>query len=260
MSQAIIDRFIEDIVRKAGATLLSNFGKVTTGQQKSARGDIVTKADYEAEDVLISSIRKKYPYHHILSEEAGTLQGKGLYTWIIDPLDGTTNFAKEVPLFCVILALAKGSVIERAAMYDPIHDLYFYARRGKGSTLNGKKLSVSDESNVEDATVTISNVTLRSSLEKFAHWRSLFALYTTHYKAYGSAGQAMMALARGQTDAYITGGVYPWDVAAGGLIVREAGGRITTLDGGRWNWRDNNQQVLVTNGKLHRKVLKMISS
>jgi fructose-1,6-bisphosphatase/inositol monophosphatase family enzyme len=104
----------------------------------------------------------------------------------------------------------------------------------------------------------ISNVRLRSSLEQFAHWRSLFALYTTYYKSYGSAAQGMMGLASGKIDAYLIGGAYPWDIAAGGLLVQEAGAKITALDGRRWNWRDNNQHILTANPTLHRHILDLL--
>ncbi|MDP3970534.1 MAG: inositol monophosphatase [bacterium] len=254
-----LDSFIKEIVEEAGESIISKFGKVTSGEQKSARGDIVTVADKASEEILISAIRKKYPYHGIVSEEAGELPGKSPYTWIIDPLDGTSNFAKQVPLFCVIVALAKGNSIQNAAIYDPIHQEFFYARKGVGSYLNGKPISVSNEVELDAMTISISNVQMRSSLEQFAHWRSLTALYTTHYKAYGSAGITLASVASGRSDAYIVGGAYPWDIAAGSLLIREAGGKITDLAGNAWKWREKNQQILTANPKLHRKLVRLIS-
>lgn len=259
MRLTAFDRFIQQIIRQAGASLRRNYGVVTTGEQKTSQHDIVTAADYEAEHILISAIRKKFPYHTILSEESGELKGKSNYTWIIDPLDGTSNFAREIPLFGVILAFADGERITHGAIYDPIHDQLFYARRGQGCYCNGRRIVVSPEKKLEESVLMISNVRLRSSLEQFAHWRSLFALYTTYYKSYGSAAQAMMAIASGKIEAYIIGGAYPWDIAAGGLLVQEAGGKITHLDGRRWNWRETNQHIIATNPSLHRRIMPLIN-
>lgn len=253
-----LDRFIEDITKQAGVSIRNNFGKITEGTPKSGPRDIVTKADYEAEDILITAIRRKFPYHAILSEEAGALAGSSPYTWIIDPLDGTSNFAQQIPLFGVIVALAKGNVIECGAIYDPIHDEYYYARKGQGCYRNKKPVHVSDITSLEDTIINISNVRDRTSVEQFAHWRSVFALYTTYYRAYGSAAQTISAVAGGRLDAYIMGGAYPWDIAAGALLVREAGGVITTLNGKRWSWRENNQQIVAANPKLHRTIMKVL--
>lgn len=259
MRRTALDRFIQDITREAGSRIRRNFGKVTTGKTKSARGDIVTRVDYEAEDVLISAIRKKYPYHSIVSEEAGDLPGKSPYTWIIDPLDGTNNFAGQIPMFCVLVALAKQNSIVASATYDPIHDEFFYARKGQGSYVNGRSIHVSQTTEFDEMRINLSNVRLRSSLETFAHWRSIFALYTTYFQRFGSAGLSMAYVACGRSDAYIIGGAYPWDIAAGALLIREAGGRISTLEGLRWQWRDQNQRVVAANPKLHRKLMKLLT-
>lgn len=253
-----LDRFIQTIIRAAGASLRRNYGVVTTGTPKSSRYDIVTSADYEAERILISAIRKKFPYHNILSEESGELAGKSSYTWVIDPLDGTANFARQVPLFGVIVALLEHNTVQIGAIYDPIHDELYYAKRGQGAYCNGKRIHVSQESQLEEMVIMISNVRMRSSLEQFAHWRSLFALYTTYYKSYGSAAQAMIALASGKVDAYLVGGAYAWDVTAGTLLVQEAGGRVTHLDGRKWDWREHNQHILAANPLLHRKILSIL--
>lgn len=253
-----LDKFIQQIVRHAGASVRKNYGIITTGIVKTSQHDIVTEADYESEHILISAIRKKFPYHAILAEETGELKGKSDYTWIIDPIDGTSNFAQEVPLIGVIVALAKGNTVINAAVYDPIHDQMYYARKGQGSYCNGRRIYVSQEHRLEEMVANISNVRQRSSLEQFAHWRSLLSLYTTYFKAYGSAAQAVMALAAGKIDVYVVGGVYPWDIAAGGLLIREAGGVITQLDGRRWNWRDMNQHIVAANPILHSKILNLL--
>lgn len=252
------DRFLQDIIEKAGDTVRRNFGKVTTGKTKSARGDIVTKADFISERIIIEAIRQKYPYHHILSEEAGELPGRGEYTWIIDPLDGTSNFAMQIPLFCVIIALAKGPNILQAGIYDPLHNELFYARRGQGAYLNGKPIHVSAKTDLDEMGIIVSNIRLRSALEQFAHWRSLFSLYTTHEKKYGSAGISLAYVAAGRVDAYIVGGAYPWDIAAGALLAAEAGAKVTTVNNKKWSWRDWNQEIVVTNPKLHRNIMQLI--
>ncbi|MFA6475111.1 MAG: inositol monophosphatase family protein [Patescibacteria group bacterium] len=253
-----LDRFIKQIIFQAGKSVRKNYGVITTGTAKTSQHDIVTEADYASERILISAIRKKFPYHNILSEESGELRGKSQYTWIIDPIDGTSNFARQIPLFGIIVALVKNNTVTHGAIYDPIHDEYYYAKRKHGSYCNGRKIHVSQVTRLEDMVVTISNVRLRSSLEQFAHWRSLLALHTTYYKSFGSAAQTFMALASGKIDAYMIGGAYPWDIAAGGLLVQEAGGIITQLDGRTWDWRDNNQHILATNKSLHKQLVNIL--
>ncbi|MBI2415428.1 MAG: inositol monophosphatase [Candidatus Kerfeldbacteria bacterium] len=259
MTTTTLDRFIQDISVRAGKIIKRQFGIVTTGQQKTSQHDIVTEVDYASERLLISAIRRRFPYHSILSEEAGELTGRSDYTWIIDPLDGTANFARGVPLFGVCVALAKGNVITHGVIYDPIHDELFFAKRGAGSFCNGKRIHVSSETQLEEMVVYISNIRHRSSLERFAHWRALLALYTTYYKSYGSAAQAMASLASGRIDTYIIAGAYPWDIAAGALLLREAGGKITRLDGSSWQWRDTNQQIVTANPTLHRKIIQLLN-
>lgn len=254
-----LDHFIQDTARRAGRVIQQQFGIVKTGQAKSSRHDIVTATDFASEHILISAIRRKFPYHNILSEEAGELPGRNSrYTWIIDPLDGTANFARGIPLFGVCVALAKDNVITHGVIFDPIHQELFYARQGQGSYCNGQRIHVGTETHLEDMTVHMSNIRNRSSLERFAHWRSLFALYTTYYKNYGSAVQALASLACGRIDVYVIGGAYPWDIAAGSIIIKEAGGKITKLDGTPWQWRDNNQKVVAANPTLHRKVMQLL--
>ena len=253
------DRFLHAVVKQAGQSLRRNFGKITTGTPKTSQHDIVTAADFAAEDLIISAIRKKFPYHNILSEESGYLPGRSPYTWVIDPLDGTANFAKQIPLFGVIIAFVDHNTVTHGAIYDPIHDQLYYAKRGQGSVCNNLPIQVTTEKQLEEMVVIISNIRLRSSMEQFAHWRSLLALYTTYYKAYGSAAQALMALAAGKVDTYIIGGAYPWDIAAGALIAKEAGAKVSHIDGQRWNWRASNQHVLIANPSLHKKVLSLLS-
>lgn len=253
------DRFVQDIVRQAGHSIRKNYGVVTTGRIKTNRHDIVTEADYASERILISAIRQKFPYHNIISEESGELVGKSPYTWVIDPLDGTNNFARQIPLFGVIVAFVERNVVTHGCVYDPIHDELYYAKKGQGSYCNQRRIHVSTEAELEEMVTIISNVRLRSSLEQFAHWRSLLALYTTYYKHYGSAAQSLTALASGKVDAYMIGGAYPWDIAAGGLLVKEAGGKITQLDGRPWEWRESNQHILAANPKIHAKLLRLLT-
>lgn len=258
MKLTSLDRFIQATAREAGEGIKASYGVITSGTAKTGPNDIVTQADITAEGVIISAIRKKFPYHNILSEEAGSLPGKSEYTWIIDPLDGTNNFAHQVPIFCVIIALAKGNTVTHGVMYDPLHDEMFYARKGAGAYRNGKPIHVTNKADLDDMNIIVSNVRWRSALEQFAHWRSLISLYTTHQKQYGSAGMSLAYVASGRVDGYMIGGAYPWDLAAGALLIQEAGGKVTTLQGTTWSWRDNNQQVLAANPQLHKRILQLM--
>lgn len=252
------DKFIHSVIRSAGETIRKNFGVITTGTIKTSIHDIVTEADYISERVLIQAIQTKFPKHTILSEEAGLLDTQSEYTWIIDPLDGTNNFAKGIPLFGVIVALAKGDTIVQGAIYDPIHDELFYAKKGQGSTCNGRAIHVSSQTKLNEMVVAISNIPGRSDQNYFAKLRKAIALQTMYYKAYGSAAQVLSAVACGRIDSWILAGAYPWDIAAGSLLVQEAGGKITTLTNTRWQWRTNNQQVIAANPKLHKAIVQLM--
>lgn len=252
------DKFIHSVIRTAGATIQKNFGVVTTGKIKTSVHDIVTEADYISERVLIQAIQKKFPTHTILSEEAGLIDKRSEYTWILDPLDGTNNFSRGIPLFGVIVALAKGNTILHGAIYDPIHDELFYAKKGQGSTCNTKPIQVGKQTKLNEMVVAISNIPGRSDQAYFAKLRKAVALETTYYKAYGSAAQVLSAVACGRIDSWILAGAYPWDIAAGALLVQEAGGKITTLTSQRWQWRTNNQQVVVANPQLHKALIQLM--
>ncbi|MFA5994942.1 MAG: inositol monophosphatase [Patescibacteria group bacterium] len=254
-----IDRFIETTIRAAGKSAKCNFGVVTTGKIKTGIHDIVTEADYECERIILKAIQQKYPQHNILSEEAGLLDKKSDYTWIVDPIDGTNNFAKHIPLFGIIITLAKGNQVLHGAIYDPIHDEFFYAKYKQGSYCNKKRIQVSKQHNLDNMIVSISNIPQRSDQAYFAELRKKVALHTTYYKAYGSAAQVLSAVACGRIDAWILGGAYPWDIAAGALLVTEAGGKITTLTNQPWHWPTNNQQIVVANPKLHHSIIKLIN-
>ncbi len=253
------DKFIHYNIRRAGAVIRKNFGVVTTGTIKTSPHDIVTEVDYISERLLIQAIQKKFPHHTILSEEAGLLNQNSEYTWIIDPLDGTSNFAKGIPLFGVIIALAKGKQVVCGAIYDPIHDELFYAKTGQGSMCNGRVIQVSHQVQLQQMIIAISNIHQRSDQAYFAKLRKAIALQTSYYKAYGSAAQVLSAVACGRIDAWILAGAYPWDIAAGGLLVQEAGGKITTLTNRRWQWQTHNQQIVVANPTLHKQVIQLMN-
>ena len=250
--------FLEDTIRKAGRSLKHNFGKTLTQKEKSGKGDFVTEADLESEKIIINAIEKNFPKHNILSEEAGELRQGSEYTWIIDPLDGTRNFTFGIPNFGVTIALAKKKEIILGSIYDPIHNQLLLAKKDGGAHLNKKKIHVSDENELLDAALGIDSVKRRTNNNFYAQARMKFSKYTSWLYFINSAVIDMALVANGKTDACIIAGAWPWDVAAGGLIIQEAGGKITDINGKKWQPFNPLQEILASNKKLHNKILKII--
>lgn len=219
--------------------------------------DLVTEADTAAEDVILKLIRERFPQHSILSEEAG---GAGIgdgYGWIIDPLDGTTNYARHIPSFAVSIGVLKDKNPVVGVIHDPLCHQTFAAVRGEGATLNGKPLRVSRLDRLEGAVVGVDwghsdevRKQVLSNLLKMAH-------HCSTVRTFGSAALAIAYVAAGWLDVYLHLDLKPWDTAAGILIVAEAGGRCTTPDGSPY--RVDLPTCLATNGILHEQVLSIIN-
>lgn len=229
-------------------------------KSKLSSADLVTEVDLASEQVILSAIRQRFPDHAIYAEESGgTLPPRGA-VWTVDPLDGTTNFAHGLPLFCVSLALIIDGRVQLGVTYDPLRDHLFWAERGRGAWRNDRRLHVSTASELG-----------RSLLESgFAYHRAdtpdnnlpefnYFMPRSRGVRWLGSAALSMAWLAAGQLDGYWENDLKAWDWAAGQVLVEEAGGRVSTFDG--QPWRPGDSSLVASNGStLHAALLDGIAT
>jgi myo-inositol-1(or 4)-monophosphatase len=247
---------VEGVARQAGAVLMEGYGNVRQIQQKGVI-DLVTEFDKRSEEVIVSSIQKEFPEHAILAEESGHNKTISEYQWVIDPLDGTTNFAHGIPIFSVSIGLLKNNSPILGVAYDPFRNEMFSAEVGHGAFLNHRSIRVSSQTDLGQAVLSTGfpydlRTNTRNNLPQFVQ----FQLRTQAVRHLGSAALDCAWTAIGRLDGYWEFGVKPWDIGAGALIVREAGGRVTSVD------EDENflssDTILVSNGLLHEQMLRVL--
>ena len=247
-----------DAVRRAGAIQQAAFGGAIDIRKKGTI-DLVTEVDMAAERMIRALVAERHPGHDVLAEELGGPPGGGQsrYCWIVDPLDGTTNFAHGLPLFCCTVALEIDGRLAVGAVYDPTRDELFTAERGRGAFLNGTRLHVSRASRLIDALlVTGFPYTVQ---ERMPELLGLFGAFLSEARAVrrlGSAALDICYVAAGRMDGFWEQGLNPWDIAAGVLLVEEAGGRVTSLDGGAFDLRAG--RIVASNGLVHDEMLRVI--
>ena len=248
-------RVLLSVIKQAGASLLKDY---KNHNQKGARlkggRDLVTAADLKSEKIIIASLRHNFPQHQILSEEAGLSAKHEDYLWIIDPLDGTTNFYIHNPLWSVSIALAYKGKLILGAIYAPFLDELYFAEAGRGAYLNGQKISVkNDELNSINAFCHGRETkNIKRALKYFSYQK----LHALDCRQLGSAAIEMAYVACGRIASLFIPGVWSWDVAAGALLVHEAGGRVTDFKGR--DWLIEERDLLATNRKIHQAVLETI--
>jgi myo-inositol-1(or 4)-monophosphatase len=221
----------EVVAHQAGAVLMEGYGHVRHIQQKGVI-DLVTEFDKRSEELIISSIQQKFPDHAILAEESGHNKIINEYQWVIDPLDGTTNFAHEIPIFSVSIGLLKKNSPIVGVVYDPFRNEMFSAELEHGATLNNHPIHVSSRMDLGQAVISTGfpydlRTNPRNNFAQFIQ----FQLRTRSVRHLASAALDCAWTAMGRLDGYWEFGTNPWDVGAGALIVREAGGRVTSIDG-----------------------------
>ena len=250
--------FAVSTVRAAGAVLRDYY---RTGVTVTYKGeiDLITEADRASEDLILSRIRAAYPDCAILSEERGASANASAAIWIADPLDGTTNFAHGLPIFSVTLALLVNNVIEVGATYDPIYDELYTAQRGQGAYLNGERLHVSAVPTLDKALLVTGfpydrRTSPHNNLQQFAD----FSLRAQGVLRLGSAALDLAAVAAGRLDGYWEFKINPWDIAAGVLLVTEAGGQVTAATGSPVDLFA--RQVAASNGLIHEEMIEVLAS
>ncbi|MCM8784359.1 MAG: inositol monophosphatase [Candidatus Omnitrophica bacterium] len=238
--------------RKAGEILKENFGKVKNIKSKG-KTQLVSNVDLEAEKVIIENIKEHFPEHSILSEENPQLNNSE-YKWIIDPLDGTHNFVKNIPIFGTSIALEYKNEVVLGVIYFPLDGRLYWAEKGKGAYLNGKRLKVSDRK-LSSATCVYDS-SIRYSPEEMSVVLKNLSTKVFNIRMFGSTAEHLALLAEGRIDLDIEFNDQPWDFAGGALIVKEAGGEFTDFKGNPWHLKMPN--YLASNGIVHQEVLEII--
>lgn len=251
--------FAIETAREAGGLLLEKFGKKLN---VSMKGDInlVTEADLASEKLIIERIKSYHPQHSILAEESGEaviIGGANKWKWIIDPLDGTTNFAHGYPCFCVTLALEHDGEIVIGVTYDPTRNELFAAEKGQGASLNNKPIRVSAARDLSESLIVTGFPYDFKQREDFARHLTDFLLQSRGVRRDGSAAIDMAYVACGRFDGFWEEGLNPWDVAAGVLLIEEAGGRVTYYDDTPFSIYA--PPICASNGLIHEQMLTVLA-
>ena len=242
-----------NIAHEAGR-LLAEFYRMRVGFELKGDFDLVTEADRASERLVVERLLANYPDHSIVAEEGGGREGSSEYRWFVDPLDGTTNFAHGYPAFNVTLALARGGEIIVGVVYDPLREEMFATEKGSGAYLNDQKIHVSAAKRLADSLVSTGFPTRKRSQNVNIHFYHQLAMSTHGVRRGGSAALDLAYVACGHLDAFWEFGLNPWDLAAGTLLVTEAGGRCTDMRGQPHTLKSTN--LLVDNGLIHEEILE----
>jgi myo-inositol-1(or 4)-monophosphatase len=229
-----------------------NFGKLRFKDPRN----LVTKVDLLSEKKIMDMVRKKFPDHNFITEESGEIEKGSEYTWIIDPIDGTTNFVSEIPQFTVSIALAKNDEVIMGVVYNPCTKDIFFAEKGRGAFLNRKKILVSKKKSLKDCLLSFSmpgepEIAKKTLFRVGKIYGNLRAV-----RNFGAATINSCYLAAGKFDLYFAFDIKPWDIAASKLIVEEAGGKVTNLEGKRWSLDDST--IVASNKILHNKFIRLL--
>jgi myo-inositol-1(or 4)-monophosphatase len=250
----------QSLAAAAGEVLLAGLGRSLIIETKSDDTDLVTRFDREAEAIIVEGLRARYPHHRILAEEGGERPGQhDAPCWIIDPLDGTTNFAHGLPLFSVSIACVVDGLVRVGVVLAPAMGWRFAAVRGQGATLNGRTIGVSQTASLDAALLTTGfpydrRTSPANNLAQFV----AFKKRVRGIRRLGSAALDLSLVAAGRFDGYWEMKLKPWDIAAGTLICEEAGGYVTNWSGGPMDLYRG--EVLATNRLLHEPMLSILGS
>jgi len=247
--------FIIQLSKTAGDKINQNFNKDKVVRVKK-KAQVVTQADLIADKIIVSAIKKKFPTHNILSEESKHKKLPSKYLWVIDPLDGTTNYVIGSPLFAVGISLFfKNNPILAVAYMPAMKEIYF-AAEGKGAYLNNKKITVAKNTRLDKSFLTFCHGSSRNDIKRAMKVYNKIKLLSLDSRQLGSAAVEMGFVAAGRTDCIIIPGAHPWDVGPGTLLVREAGGQATDFLGRPWNLKS--KDMVASNGKIHNQLLKFL--
>ncbi|MBI2657660.1 inositol monophosphatase [Candidatus Woesearchaeota archaeon] len=235
----------------AAKAIMQYYGKKESIKIKPNKS-LVAAADLAANKAIIKAVKRHFPDHSILSEETGFEDNGSDFKWVIDPIDGTHNFLRRIPIFGTSIALEYKNEVVLGALHFPVLKITAIAERGKGAFLNGKRIKVSGKKGLEHAFVLI-EFSYANRGEKIG-FLSKFVHKTIDIRNFGSAIFNLLMVASGSCESYVVMSTQEWDVAAGFLMVEEAGGKITDLKGKKWNFEE--RKYIISNSKVHKKMLE----
>jgi myo-inositol-1(or 4)-monophosphatase len=243
---------------EAGRFLKMNMGKVKHIERKQGQEtNLVTEIDRTSEAMIIATIKRRFPHHDILAEESGSHNKQSDFRWIIDPLDGTTNFTHGLPVFCVSIALEVKGVLTLGVVYDPNLNELFTVEKGRGAFLNNRPIRVSTTEGLDESlVVTGFPYSIRKNPGNAIQHFTNFLLEAQAVRRLGSAALDLCYVAAGRFDGYWEVALNPWDMAAGVLLVEEAGGKVTDFRG--FPSTIYNPPVLATNGIVHDQMVEVL--
>ena len=247
--------------RKASKTLIRDFGEIENLQVSiKGPGDFVTASDKKVEKILIGELQKARPNYSILSEEVGEINNDESFKWIIDPIDGTANFLHGIPHFAISIGLEHDNEIICGIIYDPIKDEMFIAEKGNGSYLNNQRMRVSSRSKLKDCIIFTggpkrASKDINLALEEYKNFSSKIHI---PIRKLGSASLDIAYVAAGRCDGFFQRNLNYWDIAAGIILVKEAGGFITDYNGE--NEYIKNKTILVTNAKINKEMIEVLNT
>jgi myo-inositol-1(or 4)-monophosphatase len=243
-----------EIARESGA-LINGFLQRKIGYQLKAEFDLVTEADRSSERLIVERLRAAFPSHSIVAEEGGGQEGSSEYRWYVDPLDGTTNFAHGFPAFNVTMALERAGELIAGVIFDPLRNEMFTAERGSGAFLNNERIHVSKVPAIESSLVATGFPSRKRHENVNVHFYYQLAMLSHGVRRAGSAALDLAYVGCGRLDAFWEFGLNPWDVAAGVLLIEEAGGVCSDMHGAKLNLRG--PHILADNGLIHQEILSL---
>ncbi|HBO84501.1 MAG: inositol monophosphatase [Deltaproteobacteria bacterium GWC2_42_11] len=246
-----------NVATEAGRLLKTNLGRLHSIEMKGAI-DVVTEMDIRAEELIIKILRGVFPTFGILTEESGERAASSEYRWIIDPLDGTTNYAHGYPVFCVSIALEKNGETILGVVYNPMLAELFTAEKGRGACLNNRKIQVSSTTKLNNSLLATGfPYDIRTSSNNNINYFTNFAVRVQAIRRAGSAALDSCYVACGRFDGFWELKLKPWDVAAGGLIVKEAGGILSDFKGNPFSIYSH--ETVASNGIIHKQMIEVLN-
>ncbi len=250
--------FAIKLAKKAGKIQMSYFGKLKSIQSKSTNIDLLSNADIESERYIVSEIKNKYPTHSIITEESSNIIQSSDYKWIIDPLDGTTNFVHSLPIFAVSIALMKNNKTICGVVYNPAADKCFHALKDNGAFLNNDSISTTSCNTLSDS-LLVTGFPYTHDIK----YNMLFTIFKDFYdstrgvRRLGAAALDLCFVAMGRFDGFYEYGLNSWDICAGSLIVQEAGGIVCDWDGNKVNY--NGTRILASNKNINNEMIEVLT-
>lgn len=253
-----MDQFLKSVILEAGEIAEKFFRTGIEASSKKHLGDLVTQADREVSSFLIKKINEQFPEHSIYSEEEKEVINPGSqYIWMIDPIDGTRNFAKAIPLWCIMVALWKNDELVLSAVYNPVANELFFAEKGKGATLNGQPIKVNEVSSLEHAySSVVRGLGVPFSKNYNKMMERLVNDTTVWMHNFGTIGLSACYLASGGADFLAFNCGFDYDYAAPALICMEAGAMVTDCEGNAW--KRGRQDIVIANKNLHSQILDLL--